>query len=121
MPKIALLSVAHVEGLSSAHLSTRFLPPGAGQPQAGVTTQHFPVREQRLRSALQDALMHVQKHRCGSGRIFAFSNFSKIFTRERYFLTVHQALVTDKSEHKFWALILHPIIPKTTLTRNDTL
>lgn len=46
------------------------MPPGAGEPQAGVTTQHF--REQRLHAALWDALMHVQKHRCGSGRAFLF-------------------------------------------------
>lgn len=74
VPKTALplLSVAHMDGLSSAHLSTRFLPPGAGEPQAGVTTQHFSIGEQRIPSALWDALMHVQKHRCGSGRTFLF-------------------------------------------------
>lgn len=34
VPKTALplRSVAHMDGLSSAHLSTRFLPPGAGKP-----------------------------------------------------------------------------------------
>lgn len=97
-----------------AHLSTRFLPSGAGKPYVGVTIQHLSVGEQRNHPALWDALTHIWEHRCGSCSIFLFLILLKYLEKRGTSLQCIMDYQLIRGKNQIWFLILYHIILKLT-------